>query len=105
MTNNELREAIKKYAQDYFVLLRTPTIESKDIAEKKLDEIMNDLQSELEKREREAYKKGYNDNAKNCYCDSLGALEGVLPHKHLLTNEESSLIRPDINQLQKENEE
>ena len=45
---------------------------------------------------KEAYKKGYNDNARNCYCDSPGATEGVLPHKHLMDDGESHDIRPDI---------
>lgn len=47
----------------------------------------------------EAYRKGYNDNARDCYCDSKGATEGILPHKHLMDDGESHAIRPDIAQL------
>ena len=52
----------------------------------------------LQDRER-AYQQGYNDNARDCYCDSPGATEGVLPHRHLMTDETSSDIRPELSQL------
>jgi len=46
--------------------------------------------------ENQAYRKGYNDNARDCYCNSPGATEGVLPHKHLLDDGESHNIRPNL---------
>lgn len=51
------------------------------------------------------YQKGYNDNARNCYCDSPGATQGVIPHHHLITDGESHDIRPDIAQLQERNKQ
>jgi hypothetical protein len=45
--------------------------------------------------ERE-YRKGYNDNARDCYCDSPGVTDGVLPHHHLMDDGKSHNIRPDI---------
>lgn len=48
---------------------------------------------------REAYRKGYNDNARDCYCDSPGATDGVITHHHLLDDGESHNIRPDLTQL------
>lgn len=44
-----------------------------------------------------AYQKGYNDNSRDCYCDSPGATEGVLSHRHLADDGESHNIKPDIN--------
>lgn len=55
--------------------------------------------SEVEAREAEAYRQGYNDNAKNCYCDSPGATEGVIPHKHIMGDGESHDIRPDVQRI------
>jgi len=57
------------------------------------------IQSEISKREQQAYNKGYNDNARDCYCDSPGATEGVLAHHHLATDGESHNIRPDVQQI------
>lgn len=42
----------------------------------------------------DAYENGYNDNARDCYCDG-----GTIPHKHLLDDGESHDIRPDTAQL------
>ena len=47
----------------------------------------------------EAYRKGYNDNARDCYCDSPGATEGVLAHHHLMDDGKSHDIRPDVAHL------
>jgi len=50
----------------------------------------------------EAYRKGYNDNARDCYCDSKKAIESIIPHKHLMDDGKSHSIRPDIAQLKEE---
>lgn len=47
----------------------------------------------------EQYRKGYNANSRDCYCDSLGATEGVLPHRHLMSDGKSYNIRPDLAKL------
>ena len=60
------------------------------------EEARVDIRKLIANQVKEAYKKGYNDNARNCYCDSPGATEGVLPHKHLMDDGESHDIRPDI---------
>lgn len=45
---------------------------------------------------REAYRKGYNDNARDCYCDSTKVIESLIPHKHLMDDGKSHNIRPDL---------
>jgi hypothetical protein len=47
-----------------------------------------------------AYFNGYNDNARDCYCDSKKAIESIIPHKHLMDDGESHDIKPDITALQ-----
>ena len=69
------------------------------------DEAKQAIRQLVAEQERVSYSKGYNDNARNCYCDSPGATEGVLAHKHLLTNEVSSDVRPDIPGLTKAKEQ
>lgn len=48
------------------------------------------LEHYIADREREAY----NSNARDCFCDSPGATENVIPHHHLITDGESHDIRP-----------
>ena len=53
----------------------------------------------------QAYRKGYNDNSRDCLCDSVdyrGFTERV-PHRHLMDDGESYDIKPDITALQEEN--
>ena len=79
-------------------------IEMRLALEDRAKQELNDLFTrKLKEAVEEAYRRGYNDNARNCYCDSPGATEGVLPHKHLLTDETSVELRPDISKLGKEN--
>lgn len=40
----------------------------------------------------ESYRKGYNDNARDCFCDAFP----LTPHRHLMDDGESHDIRPDI---------
>jgi hypothetical protein len=62
-------------------------------------EVIQALTLLLERRETEAYIKGYNANSRDCYCDSPGATEGVIPHRHLSDDGKSYNIRPDVDQL------
>ena len=45
---------------------------------------------------KEAYRKGYNDNARDCYCDSTKLIESLIPHKHLLDDDKIHNIRPNL---------
>ena len=38
---------------------------------------------------QEAYRKGHNDNARDCYCDSAKVIESLIPHKHLMDDGKS----------------
>lgn len=43
----DLGEILDKYAQDYHQLLRTPTLEAKEIKERKKDQAISDIKSKL----------------------------------------------------------
>lgn len=58
------------------------------------------LTSWKDKEVMAAYRQGYNDNSRDCYCDSPGATEGVLAHRHLMDDGESHNIKPDVESLQ-----
>jgi len=58
--------------------------------------LIKELEALIANQVREAYRKGYNDNARDCYCRSVEAPKSVLPHKHLMDDGESHAIRPDI---------
>jgi hypothetical protein len=45
----------------------------------------------------EAYRNGYNDNARDCYCDG-----GSIPHKHLLDDGDSHNLKPDLKEARHE---
>ena len=61
--------------------------------------LIKELEAIITTQKQEAYRQGYNDNARNCYCDSPGATEGVLPHKHLMDDGESHDIRPEVKSI------
>jgi len=56
------------------------------------------LLTSVEERIKEAYRRGYNDNARDCYCWQY-LPDNVVSHKHLLDDGESHAIRPDIKEL------
>jgi hypothetical protein len=65
----------------------------------KLEPLMTALLAWVNDEKEKAYRKGYNDNARDCYCDSPGATEGVIPHHHLMDDGKSYKILPDIAKL------
>lgn len=42
----------------------------------------------------ESYKRGFNDNARDCYCG-----DSQLPHRHLKDDGKSHRIQPDIKEI------
>jgi len=64
------------------------------------EEIAKALTSWKDKEVMASYRQGYNDNSRDCYCDSPGATEGVLAHRHLMDDGESHNIKPDVESLQ-----
>lgn len=59
------------------------------------------LQNHINKQVEEAYRKGYNANARDCFCDKANyrGFSEKVPHHHLMTDDKSHPIRPDINHL------
>jgi hypothetical protein len=57
------------------------------------------IQSIITTQKQEAYIQGYNDNARDCYCDSKKAIESLIPHHHLMDDGESHDIRPNIKSI------
>lgn len=45
--------------------------------------LKNELKALIANQVKEAYRKGYNDNARDCYCRSVEAPKSVLPHKQI----------------------
>ena len=93
-----IQQLIDKEVQKAKVEASTFTMHSDD---KKTWFTDNQLK-EIEQLKDEAYRKGYNDNARDCYCDSPGATDGVLAHHHLMDDGKSYNIRPDIAELTKD---
>lgn len=54
---NELRQDVLKYAQEYHQLISRPSIEAKEIAEKKLDELMEKIEAHTGKTKPSANKE------------------------------------------------
>lgn len=60
------------------------------------------IQALIYQEVEKAYRKGYNDNARDCYCKDSQVFPGSqIPHHHLLTDGESHSIKPDINSFKK----
>ena len=71
------------------------------LQDNKLDKIMFDeaeqaIKDYIAKEMADEYRRGYNDNARDCYCNSPGATEGVLAHHHLMDDGKSHNIRPEF---------
>ena len=64
-----------------------------------LAEAKQAIQSLITTQKQEAYIQGYNDNARDCYCDSKKAIESLIPHHHLMDDGESHDIRPNIKSI------
>ena len=51
-----------------------------------------ELWSELMPMFHAEYRKGYNDNARDCFCEDFK----LAPHHHLIDDGESHDIKPDV---------
>jgi len=58
--------------------------------------VLADIKQAILQKLQEEYKRGYNDNARDCYCDSTKVIESLRPHKHLMDDGKSHDIRPDL---------
>ena len=52
-------------------------------------EVKAQVEDYIATQTKEAYRKGYNDNARDCYCDSTKVIESLIPHKHLMDDGKS----------------
>lgn len=59
----------------------------KESAEYQIDQAISAIQGIVE----EAYRHGYNDNARDCFCGGSS-----IPHKHLIDDGKSYEIKPDL---------
>lgn len=67
-------------------------------------EVKAQVEDYIAAQTKEAYRKGYNDNARDCYCGQ-NIPDNFMPHRHLLGDGKSHDIRPDIQGLTKQEEQ
>lgn len=104
MTNlDELRQEILKQSYVDTTVIRWSKLPDEPIEQKAqaiveipIDDLMDIIELFIANQVREAYRKGYNDNARDCYCDSAKVIESLIPHKHLMDDGKSHDIRPDL---------
>ena len=92
----ELKEIRATAREDYYY----ETHGMSDDIDEAYEKAIQALTSWKDKEVMAAYRQGYNDNSRDCYCDSPGATEGVLAHRHLMDDGESHNIKPDVESLQ-----
>ena len=86
-SEDKLREAVRDGLANHTGEFVNPWIFRKNYSHEELTDMLDDimaserlfknLQALITTQKQEAYRQGYNDNARNCYCDSPGATEGV----------------------------
>lgn len=77
--------------------LKNVDTEGEAVIEREADRLEALITAKLKEVEREAYRHGYNDNARDCNCDKFS----IKPHHHLLDDGKSHSIKPDIPKLNK----
>lgn len=92
-TEQQVREVLEGYASAHDVA------KSMDWLVSQRDQAIGRLLSLIEQREAESYRRGYNDNARDCSCDESPAS----PHQHLMDDGKSHDIKPQLETLKETN--
>lgn len=77
-------EILRKFRQDTLNFDPSKPSNSNII---ELDQALDSIEEVLQ----EEYRHGYNANSRDCECN------GKIPHRHIMMDEKSHNIRPDIN--------